>query len=77
MLILEAPSKRRAVFSGYSVYIGGFPDRSVQSRSEQALLNELETCGARYEGAHSVNATSFKIRFRKECRFDSTTAPPS
>jgi len=24
MLVLEAPSKRRAVFSGYSVHIGGF-----------------------------------------------------
>ena len=42
----------------------------MQIRSEQALLDELETCGTRYEEAHSVNATPFKIQFREECRFD-------
>ena len=34
-------------------------------------MDKLETCGTRYEETQSANATTFKFRFRKECRFDS------
>jgi hypothetical protein len=60
MLILEAPSKGRAVLSGCSVHIGGLSQTARRSMGASRRLWTSLKGEARYEGTHSVNATPFK-----------------
>jgi len=69
MLIQEAPSKRRAVFSGYGVHIGGFfltwCNIGVSRRADE----QVRSVRGPRRVAPAI-ATLFEIRFRKACRPD-------